>query len=101
MQVIAEDINRIVNHLVEEGDFEIKIRKILENEIRRRLAQYEIIDRTFQKKYGMSIEQFEKERMVQKKGYSFEVESDYHDWDAAVDTMESLQEDLGDMCQNI
>ena len=54
MQVIAEDINRIVNHLVEEGDFEIKIRKILENEIRRRLAQYEIIDRTFQKKYGMS-----------------------------------------------
>ena len=101
MQVIAEDINRIVNHLVEEGDFEIKIRKILENEIRRRLAQYEIIDRTFQKKYGMNIEQFEKERMVQKKGYSFEVESDYHDWDAAVDTMESLQEDLGDMCQNI
>ena len=101
MQVIAEDINRIVNHLVEEGDFEIKIRKILENEIRRRLAQYEVIDRTFQKKYGMSIEQFEKERIVQKKGYSFEVESDYHDWDAAVDTIESLQEDLGDMCQNI
>ncbi len=101
MQVIAEDINRIVNHLVEEGDFEIKIRKILENEIRRRLAQYEVIDRTFQKKYGMSIEQFEKERIVQKKGYSFEVESDYHDWDAAVDTIETLQEDLGDMCQNI
>ena len=49
----------------------------------------------------MSIEQFEKERIVQKKGYSFEIESDYHDWDAAVDTIESLQEDLGDMCQNI
>lgn len=99
MAVIGEDVYDIINHLVKEGDLNSKIRKILEREIRRRVTEYELIDRGFQKKYGLSIEEFEKEEVIKKKGYSFEVESDYDDWDAAVDVIKTLKEDLKKLWQ--
>ncbi len=32
---------------------------------------------------------------LEKSGYSFEAESDYHEWDAACDMIEALESDLG------
>lgn len=99
MAVISEDIYNIINHLVKEGDLNSKIRKILEKEIRRRITEYELIDKGFQKKYGMLLEDFERKEVVKQKGYSFEVESDYDDWDAAVDAIKTLKEDLKKLWQ--
>ncbi|MGR3311177.1 MAG: hypothetical protein ACUZ77_10435 [Candidatus Brocadiales bacterium] len=99
MTVIGEDVSNIINHLVKEGDLNSKIRKILEREIRRRITEYELIVRGFQKKYGMSLEEFEKNDVIKQKGYSFEVESDYDDWDAAVDAIKTLKEDLKKLWQ--
>lgn len=99
MAVIGEDVYNIINHLVKGGDLNSKIRKILEREIRRRVMEYELIDRGFQKKYGMSLEEFEKNDVIKQKGYSFEVESNYYDWDATVDAINMLKEDLKKLWQ--
>ena len=94
MPAIGEDFNKVVDHLVKDGNLDAKLRKILENEIRRRLTEYLLIDKEFQNKYEMTLEVFEEKEMVKKKNYSFEVENDYHDWDAASDAMKTLQKDL-------
>ena len=49
----------------------------------------------------MTLEEFEKKEVIKEKGYSFEVESDYHDWDAALDAMKTLQNDMEDLCQKV
>jgi len=67
---------------------------VVENELKRRLARYELTDRIFRQKYGMTFEEFERNEMVKKLGYSFEVESDYHDWDMAMDGIETLRRGL-------
>jgi hypothetical protein len=99
MPIIGEDITRVIGHLIKEGDLNSKIRRILEKEIRRRLVEYQLIDMGFQKKYGKTLEEFEKRKVIKEKGYSFEVESDYHEWDAAVDATKTLQKDLKELCQ--
>lgn len=73
---------------------EDKLSRVLESEIRRRLAQYEMTNRLFQKKYRMSLEEFEKRDMVRQLGYSFEAESDHQDWDMAVDGIKTLRQEL-------
>ncbi len=99
MSVIAmpEKIVRIIDRLETGGEIEAKLGKVVENELRRRLARYELTDRLFQKKYGMTLDEFEKNEMVKKLGYSFEVESDYHDWDMAIDGIETLRRDLEEL----
>ena len=73
---------------------EDKLSRVLESEIRRRLAQYEMTNRLFQKKYRMSLEEFEKRDMVRQLGYSFEAESDHQDWDMAVDGIKTPRQEL-------
>jgi len=71
---------------------------MVENELRSRLARYKLTDRLLREKYGMSFEEFEKNEMVKKLGCSFEVESDYHDWDMAIDGIKTLRQDLEEQC---
>ncbi len=70
MPMIGEDITRVIGHLIKEGDLNSKIRRILEKEIRRRLTEYQLIDMGFQKKYGITLEEFEKGKVIKEKGYS-------------------------------
>ena len=53
-------------------------------------AEYEMINRRLHQKYQMSLEEFEQNNMLEKLNYSFEAESDYHDWDMAADGIASL-----------
>jgi hypothetical protein len=99
MSVIAmpEKIVRIIDRLEAGEEIEAKLGQVVENELRRRLARYELTDRLFQKKYSMTFEEFERNEMVKKLSYSFEVESDYHDWDMAIDGIETLRRDLKEL----
>jgi len=67
---------------------------MVENELKRRLARYELTDHLFRKQYGVTFDEFERNEMVKNRGYSFEVESDYHDWDMAIDGIKTLHRDL-------
>ena len=72
------------------------MQRILVSEIRRRMNRYELVDRRFRHKYGMRFEEFRDRRVVEKQGYSFEVESDYCDWEMAVTGLAALREQFED-----
>ena len=94
---VADKISRIIEHLVPQGDWDEKMQVIIAREIHRRLAEFEAVDLRFRQKYGLSLEEFEQRGMVKEKGYSFEVERDHQEWDAAVDALQSLREDLHEL----
>jgi len=86
---VAEELEKIFGEPVEKA-----VLKALKNELRRKLSEYRLIDKKMRKKYGMSFEEFKAKRIVEKEGYSFEVESDYCDWELAIDGIKSLREKL-------
>ncbi|MEA3341375.1 MAG: hypothetical protein U9R15_15530 [Chloroflexota bacterium] len=94
---IAAETMQIVRWLEPRQDVNFALRQVLENETRRRLAAYELADRAFQRKYGMTLTEFEAASIVEKHGYSFEVESDHQEWDQAVDGIETLRDVLRKM----
>lgn len=71
-----------------------QVMRLAEQELRRRLARYQLSDRLFRQKYGMTLEEFETTEMVKAGGYSFEVESDHQDWDQAVDGIRTIENQL-------
>ncbi len=91
---ITAETAQIIQWLEPRRDMDTALRRVLENEIRRRLATYELTNRVFQRKYGMTLAEFEAANIVAKQGYSYEVESDHQDWDQAVDGIETLRETL-------
>ena len=91
---ITAETAQIIQRLEPRRDIDSALRRVLENEIRRRLAAHELTDRMFQRKYGMTLAQFEESGMIEKHGYSFEVESDHQNWDQAVDGITTLHDAL-------
>jgi len=66
--------------------------KALINELRRKL-EYILIDKAMRRKYGMNFEEF-KAKNVKERNYSFEVESDYCDWELAIDGIRTIREKI-------
>jgi hypothetical protein len=76
--------------LLGEQDLDAKVRLLLEAEYLRRLGAYRHLDRTLSQKYGMTFQEFVTRRIVQQRGYTWEVETDAMDWETAVDGMETM-----------
>lgn len=93
MAITAETM-QIIQRLEPRRDVDSALHRVLENETRRRLAAYELTDRMFQRKYGMTLAEFEAAGIVEKHGYSLQVESDHQDWDQAVDGITTLHDVL-------
>jgi len=74
-----------------------ELKDILLREYRRRLLLYKIVDEKMQKKYNMSFEEFEKRRIVEEKGYSWEVESDAMEWEHAIEGIRYMQEKIEEL----
>jgi hypothetical protein len=94
---VADKYSRIIEHLVPEGNLDLKMKTILASEVRRRLAEFEAVDRRFRQKYGMTLAEFERRGVIKERGYAFEVERDHQEWDAAVDAMVALRADLNEL----
>ena len=94
MAGIAASTLEIARRLVPATSAEMSIRQILASEIRRRLNRYELADHRFRHKYEMRFEEFRDRRVVEERGYSFEIESDYCDWEMAVTGLVTLREQL-------
>ena len=71
-----------------------QVARLVEQELRRRLARYQLSDRLFREKYGMTLEEFEVAQVVKERGYSFEVENDHQDWDQAIDGIHTIERQL-------
>ena len=94
---ISEKVLGVINELEQGETLEVKLARLAEHEIRRRLARYQLTDRLFREKYGMSLEEFEAQEIVKKLGYSFEAENDHQDWDLAVDGIRTMQRRLQEL----
>ena len=97
MKTITDKTSKILDLLIPEGDLDYKVRKILREDLKRKLTEFQLIDNRFQKKYGMTLDEFEKKNIIKEKGFSFEVESDYHEWDSALDAIETLKAKIEDL----
>ncbi len=64
---------------------------MLYNETRRKLIEYVLQDRNLAKKYGMSFDEFREKKMIEKLGYTWEVEKDYQNWEIARDEIETMK----------
>ena len=96
-QTIPTQLSQAIELLEPEGDMSEKLRQLLLSEAQRRLLRYRRQDQKFSRKYGISFAEFVARRTVAQKKYSFEVESDFWDWELAQDglaTMKKLLEQL-------
>lgn len=92
--MVSSHILNVIDRLEPGITMEAKIAQLAEHEIRRRLARYQLTDRIFRQKYGMTLPEFEAAEMVRKLNFSFESESDHQDWDIAVDGIHTLLQQL-------
>lgn len=97
METITEKTTKILGLLIPQGDTDSKVRKIIVDDLKRKLTEFQLIDHRFQKKYGMTLDEFEKRNVIKEKDFSFEVESDYHEWDSAIDAIKTLKTYLEDL----
>jgi hypothetical protein len=87
----------VINELEEGESLEVKLIRLAEYEIRRRLARYQLTDHIFREKYGMSLGEFEAAETIKKLDSSFKVESDHQEWDLAVDGIQTMQRRLDEL----
>nr|QNO51123.1 hypothetical protein OLNPMGDC_00014 [Methanosarcinales archaeon ANME-1 ERB6] len=59
--------------------------EMLRREYLRKITRYRLTDEFLRKKYGMTYDEFEKENVVAKRDFSWEVESDAQEWEMAID----------------
>jgi len=103
MASISEEVVNITRKVIleeKEESIERGMAKLLYNETRRKLIEYELLDRNLTKKYGMSFDEFREKKMIEKLGYSWEVEKDYQNWEIARDGIETMEEMI-DKVRNI
>ncbi len=97
MGVLSKQIVHLVAQLEPERDTHNALERLLENEMIRRLNRYQFTDRTLRRKYEMSFAEFKERRVVEKQGYSFDVESDFWDWEMALDGIETIETMLANL----
>ena len=91
MMSISEEVVNITRKVISEENIEKGMAKLLYNETRRKLIEYELRDRNLAKKYGMSFDEFREKKMIEKLGYTWEVEKDYQNWEIARDGIETMK----------
>jgi len=94
---ISERLHNVLDQLEPGDSLEVKVARLAESELRRRLARYQLTDRQFRAKYGMTLEEFETGGVIAERNYSHEVETDHQDWDMAVDGIRSTERQLTDL----
>jgi hypothetical protein len=71
--------------------------EMLRREYLRKLTRYRLTNEFFCKKYRMAYEEFEKENVVAKRNFSWEVESDAQEWEMAMDGISTCLRKLGEV----
>ncbi len=70
---------------------EDELKEMLRRDYLRKLTRYRITDDFYKKKYSMDFDSFEKENIVEKQNYSYEVESDAEEWELAIDGIRTIE----------
>ncbi len=92
--LLPDKILDVLNGLESGSTPDETVTNLIKEELRRRLARYQLTDRLLSSKYGMTLDEFETQGIVAQSGYTFEVESDHQDWDLAIDGILTIQHQL-------
>lgn len=76
---------------------EDELKEVLRREYLRKLTRYRMTDDSLRKKYKVDFPGFEKETIVEKQNYSFEVESDAQEWELAIDGIKTVEKKLKEL----
>lgn len=90
---LPSEIHSIYENLFKQKPDEGTIYLVV-NELRRRLAEYKLMDKTFREKYKMDFDEFRRRRIVEELGHSFQVEEDYCDWEITIDGIQTINAEL-------
>ncbi len=78
-------------------DADGKVRALLEAEYRRQLARYTLADHQLRDKYHMTQAEFERQRLVEQRGFTWEVESDASEWELVVSGARTIRRKLTEL----
>ena len=76
---------------------ENELQDILKRDYLRKLTRYKMTDDFYRKKYNMDFESFQKNNVVEKENYTFEVESDSQEWELATDGIRTVERKLKEL----
>ena len=80
------------------GDnLDTKVLYLLQSEYLRHLGQYRRVDLLMQQKYGITFDEFVSRRVVQEKGYSWDVESDAMEWETAISGIKTMERKIKEL----
>ena len=85
-------LKKQINEMTED-----ELKEVFRRDYLRRLTRYRMMDDSYKKKYGMTFDSFQKANIVKKQGYSFEVESDAHEWELAIDGIKTIERKLKEL----
>ena len=76
---------------------EDELKGVLRREYLRKLTRYRITDNFYRDKYSMDFDRFEKENIVEKQNYGFEVESDAQEWELSIDGIKTIEKKMKEL----
>lgn len=76
---------------------EDELKEVLRRDYLRRLTRYRMTDDFYRRKYSVDFDSFQKKKIVEKKNYAFEVESDAQEWELAVDGIKTVDRKLKEL----
>lgn len=78
----------------EEGTIQLII-----NELRRRLAEFRLMDKTYHERYKMDFDEFKMNQAIKEADHSFRIEEDYCDWELALDGIKTFTKELKNLAK--
>lgn len=94
--VISKPIYRVLADLTQQPRVEVALPLAIKDWLRLKLAEADARQRAFEKRYGMDFEAFQRAWQADliPNRHTYEVESDYWEWEAAVTDQQRLVEML-------
>ena len=95
-EVVLKEQTRqwLTDPLLGDDDVDTKIRRLLEAEYLRKMAQYQRVNEMLAQKYGVAFNEFVAQDIVAQHGYRWDVEQDAMQWETAIGGIETVQRRL-------
>ena len=71
------------------------------NGLHRQIAEYKLLDKMFQDRYEMDFGEFKKGHVVEKRGFSSQVEDDLCNWELALDGIKTVRAQINKLANEL
>ena len=89
---MVKELLRVASKL---GTPEEVLANAFKKEVIAKVVELESIVGKMEKRFGVTLEEFEAQNLLDKLGHTWEIEQDYYEWDRAVTELNKLKEIVG------